>query len=193
MATFTWYGYISAAWTDLAANTIIFGGSSFGSNIDVDSWQDSTHAGNGDPGSDQGTMNNVKYLTGSTMSVNGGGSENINDTNLATTECTLKVNFSHGSSVAITGARFYSYDGSVVGNEAVGVGVYAFERGVSASAWTHINSDSGNIGGDNSGERLALADQGAGTSHDYYIAASASPESVGAKTSFDFGVALTYS
>lgn len=193
MATFTWNGYISAAWTDLAANTIIFGGSSFGANITVGAYQDSTNAGNGDPGTDQGAMNNVKYLTSSTMSLNGAGSANITDANLAANDCTLKVNFSHTSAVATTGARLYSYDGTTTTTEAVGVAAYAFERGVSATAWTQINSDSGNIGGDNSGERLALADQSSGTSHDYYVAVSASPESVGAKTSFDLGVALTYS
>ena len=193
MATFTWNGYISSSWTDLGANTIVFSGASFGDNITVDAYQDSTNAGNGDPGTDQGAMNNNKYLTGSTISINGAGSVALNDTNLTANDCTLKVNFSHGSAVAITSARFYSYDGTTVTNEAVGVAAYAFERGVSATAWTQINSDSGNIGGDNSGERLSLADQGSGTSHDYYVAVSASPESFGAKTSFDLGLALTYS
>ena len=42
-------------------------------------------------------------------------------------------------------------------------------------------------------ERLDLADSGSATDHYWYIALSASPESVGAKTSFDFGATLTYS
>ena len=193
MATFTWYGYISAAWTDLAANTIVFSGSTFGSAITVASWNDGTFAGNGDPGTTQGTMNNNKYLTSNTISINGGGSEALNDTNLTANECTVKVNFSHGSAVTTSTAYFYCYDGTTTTTEAVGVDVYAFERGVSATAWTSVNDDSGNVGGNNSGERLSLADQTSATSHDYYVAISVSPESVGAKTSFDFGVTLIYS
>ena len=56
-----------------------------------------------------------------------------------------------------------------------------------------INDDSGNIGGDNSGERLGLTDQSADTEHTFYVAVSSRPESVGSKTEFDLGIALTYS
>jgi len=200
MATFTWYGYMGSTpdWVDLGANTVVFSSSltDLATAITVGEFQDGTHAGSDDPGTDQcGTnhMNNVKYLTGSTMSVNGAASEDINDTNLTATECTLKINFAHSPAVAITNARFYAFDGSVVTNEAVGIDAYAFERGVTASAWTQINDDSGNIGGDNTGERLALGSKSSATSHDWFVAISASPEAVGAKSSFDFGVGLTYS
>ncbi|HLE03324.1 MAG TPA: hypothetical protein VI729_01755 [Anaerolineales bacterium] len=200
MATFTFDGYMGAgpAWADFAANRIVFSGSltDLTAAITVAAFQDGTHAGNGTPGTDQcgaNHANNVKYLTGSTMSVNGAGSEAINDTNLAEIECSLRVHFSHGSAVAISGARLYAFDNSVVTNEAVGIDMYAFERGVAATAWTLINDDSGNIGGDNAGERLALGDKTSATDHYWYIALSASPESVGAKASFAIGCALTYS
>lgn len=193
MATFTWYGYISSSWTDLAANTVIFSGSTFGSAITVASFNDGTFAGNGDPGSTQGTMNNCKYLTSSTISINGGGSESLNDTNLTANECTVKINFSHGSSVTTSSAYLYCYDGSTSTTRATEVDVYAFERGVSATTWTLINDYSGGTGGNNSGQRLSLADQSTGTSHDFYAALSVSPETVGAKTAFDFGVTLIYS
>lgn len=199
MATFTWYAYYGTpAWTDIGSNTLVFCGD--GSDIDIPievaAWQDGTHIGTGDPGTDVCTTNhcnNVKYLTSGTMSVNGGGSEDINDTNLAETECTLKINFSHGTAVVITNARLYVFDGTTVTTEGVGIEVQAFERGVSATAWTEINDDSDSFGGDNSGERLALSGKSSGTSHDWFVALSASAESVGDKTSFDIGFALTYS
>lgn len=200
MATFTWFAYMGAgpAWTDIAANTVVFSSSltDLATNITVASYQDGTHIGNGDPGTDQcgaNHANNVKYLTGSTMSVNGGGSENITDANLAATECTLRVHFTDAASVATSSGRFYTYDGTTTTTEAVGIDAYAFERGVSASAWTQVNDDSGNIGGDNTSERLGLSNQTAATEHTFFLAVSASPESVGGKTQFDFGVALTYS
>jgi hypothetical protein len=197
MATFTWEVYSDTpAWHDIGANTVVFAGSGgIDTPITVGSWQDETHIGNGDPGTDQCGTNhvpNVKYVSG-TQFDDGGGTETLNDTNLVATECTLRVTFTDAASVATSSARFYSFDGTTETTEAVGIEAYAFEQGVSASTWTQINDDSGNIGGDNSGERLALSDQSAGTEHTFYIAISARPESVGAKTEFDFGIALTYS
>ncbi len=198
MATFTWefWGSAGPAWTDIAANTIVFAGTGgLATAVTVAAYQDETHIGNGDPGADQcgvNHANNVKWIS-NTQFDNGGGTETINDTNLTVDECSLRVRFTDGASVAITNGRFYSYDGTTTTVEAVGVDVEAFEQGVTATTWTTINNDSGSIGGDNAGERLDLADQGAATDHTYYFAISASPESVGAKTSFDFGLALTYS
>lgn len=205
MATFTWnyYGSTGPAWTDISTNTIVFSGSGgITTPVTVAAWNDETHIGDGDPGTDQcgaNHANSVKYIS-STQFDNGSGTETLNDTNLTQDECVLQIEFTDASSVAITNARFYAYDGTTVTTEAVGVDVVAFEQGQSATTWTVINDDtvsgaltSGSIGGDNSGERLDLADQGAATDHTYYIAISASPESVGAKTSFDLGIALTYS
>lgn len=197
MATFTWEVYADTpAWMGVGANTIVFSGSGgLDTAITVGNWQDETHLGDGDPGTDQCGTNhvpNVKYVSG-TQFDSGGGTEALNDTNLVQTECTLRVKFTDASSVATSNGRFYAFDGSTETNEALGVEAYAFEQGVGATSWTQINDDSGDIGGDNSGERLALSDQSAGTEHYFYIAVSARPESVGSKTQFDFGVALTYS
>jgi len=52
------------------------------------------------------------------------------------------------------------------------------------SAWTNAEG---------SAAALTLTDQGAATSHDYFIAVSASPESVGLKSAFALRVELTYS
>lgn len=197
MATFAWEVYANTpAWMDVGSNTIVFSGSGgLSTPITVGSWQDETHLGSGDPGTDQCGTNhvpNVKYVSG-TQFDGGSGTESLNDTNLVATECTLRIEFTDASSVATSNARFYSFDGSTETNEAVGIEAYAFEQGVGASSWTQLNDDSGNIGGDNSGERLSLSDQTAGTEHYFYIAVSARPESVGSKTQFDFGIALTYS
>lgn len=198
MATFNWEVYSNTpAWMDIGANTFVFAGSAtdLTSPITVGEWQSGTHLGNGDPGTDQCGTNhsrNVKYISSTQMDI-GGGTVNLTDANLAQTQCTMRIKFTDASSVALSAARFYSFDGSVVTNEAVGIHAYAFERGVAATTWTQINDDSANIGGDNSGERLTLSDQTAATEHYYYIAVSAQAESVGAKTQFDFGIALTYS
>lgn len=200
MATFTWYGYMGSTpgWVDIASNTIVFSGSATDLTvpITVGTWNSGTHVGNGDPGTDQcGTnhMRNVKYVS-STQFDNTGSTETINETNIAQTECTLQIMFSDASSVATSAARFYSFDPLASETvEAVGVEAYALERLTGVTQWTQINDDSGSIGGDNSGERLSLADQAAATQHTYYVCVSARPETVGAKTQFDLGIALTYS
>lgn len=198
MAVFTWeyWGDTGPGWTDISTDTIVFAGSGgLVTPVTVAAWQDETHMGTGDPGADGcGTnhCNNVKYISG-TQFDDGGGTETLNDTNLTADECTIRIRFTDGSSVSTSSARFYSYDGTTTTDEALGVDVEAFEQGVTATTWTTINDDTGNTGGDNAGQRLDLSDQGAATDHTFYIAISASPESVGAKTSFDFGISLTYS
>lgn len=197
MATFTWEVYANTpAWMSVASNTIVFSGTGgLATPITVGNWQEETHLGSGDPGTDQCGTNhvpNVKYISGTQCDI-GAGTITLSDANLPQTECTMRVKFTDAGSVATSGARFYAYDGSTVTNEAVGIEAYAFERGVGATAWTQLNDDSGNIGGDNAGEYLSLSNQAAGTEHYFYLAVSARPESVGAKTEFNFGIALTYS
>lgn len=199
MADFTWEVYSNTPdWHTVGANTIVFSGSKTDLSvpITVGSYNSGTHLGSGDPGTDQcGTTHvpNVEYYSDTQFKLDGGSVESLNDTNLTQTECTMRINFTDTSSVAISNARFYSFDGSTTTNEAVGVVAYAFERGVSASSWTIINDDTNNTGGDNAGEVLSLSDQTTETEHTFYIAVSARPESVGSKTQFDFGIALTYS
>lgn len=198
MATFAEEVYIGAgpSWTDIGTNRLIFSGSGgLDQLLTVGQYQDEMHLGDGTPGADQCGANhvpNVKYVDDNNMDI-GAGSAAINDTNLAETDCTFRVTFSDPSSVAISNARLYAYDNSVTTNPATGVDVKAFERGEGNSAWTTINDASGGIGGDNAGERLSLADKAAATSHTWYLAVSAAAESVGGKSDFALGVALTYS
>lgn len=185
-------------WTNIAANTLVFSGSatSLTATISTTDWQDGTHIGNDDPGTDQcaggvggggAHVSNVKFLTTSTMSLNAAGSANITDANLAANDCTLRIHLTNASSVATQNTFFYTFDGATTTTEAVEVECYAFERGVTATAWTQVNDDSANIGGDNSGERLDLGEKSTATDHTWYLALSARGESAGQKTSFDLG------
>jgi len=212
MASFVWYYYGSAgpAWTSIASNTVVFSGSltDIAARITVGLWQGGTHVGSGDPGTDQCGANHARNTkpinTGagtSTLSKQSGAEVALTDTNVLETDCTLRINFSDAQAVVTSGARFYAFDGSNVLNPAVGVDAVAWERGVGAAqTWAKINDYStagifttGSIGGDNAGERLDLADQGASTSHDFFICIGASPETIGGKSQFDLGIALIYS
>jgi len=198
MATFTWEVYSNTpGWHDVSTNTIVFAGSASDLSvpITVGEWNTGTHIGTADPGADQCGTNhcpNMKYISSTQVDI-GAGTTTLNTTNVADTQMTLRVRFTDGSAVTTSGARFYSFDGSTTTAEAIGVDAYAVERVTGMGTWTEINNDTGNTGGDNVGERLSLTDQGSATDHTFYIGVSAKPESVGAKTQFDFGVALTYS
>lgn len=198
MATVTWernQGSIGTpSWVSNGANTLVFSGSATGitSVINTTAWQDGTHIGNGDPGTDQcgggpnsSHMNNVKFVASGTCSINGGATENINDTNLAEAECTLRIHLNNGVAVQTQNSMLFSFNASSDTVEAVEVECYAFERGVTATAWTQINDDSANIGGDNSGERLDLGEKSSAADHFWYLALSARGETAGGKTAFD--------
>jgi len=183
-------------WADIVANTIVFSGSAtdLTASIATTTWQDGTHIGSGDPGTDNcdtgpysSHSNNVKFVASGTMSSNGAATENINDTNLIEGECTFRIHLTNGVAVATQNTFLYTFDGTTVTVEAVGIEAYAFERGVVASAWTQVNDDSANIGGDNAGERLDLGEKSSGTDHTWYLAMSARGESAGPKASFDIG------
>jgi hypothetical protein len=98
-----------------------------------------------------------------------------------TAQCGLKFNFSDGASVATSAGKFYAYDGATDATPMAGITFQALEGGVS-NAWVAANG---------LGSALTLANQGASTSHDFYIAVSMSPTSTGAKTG-KLKISLTY-
>lgn len=182
MATFTWSLQGTTDTVVDATDVVQFAGSGgFDSKITVGEYNDTTHVASsgGAEDSSGNTPNNVKYIS-STEGDWGNGTELI--TAILDSECTLKVNFSDASSVSTSAAVFYAYDGTTTTAVPTGVTFQAFESG--DSTWTNAEG---------SAAALALTDQAAATSHDFFIATSASPESVGLKDSFSLRIELTYS
>jgi hypothetical protein len=165
-----------------ATDRVWFNGTSFGDNVVVGSYQDSTHISNSSDVHQCTTnhVHNVKYLTSTTFSLDGGGSVSLAAGAPTTAQCPLKFNFSDGASVATSAGKFYAYDGSVDANAMAGVTFQAIEQ--SNTTWVAANG---------SGAAVNLANQSANTSHDFYIACSASPSSTGAKTG-KIKISLTY-
>ena len=194
MAGLVFQGYYGAgpAWTSLIGGQLVgFYGANYDDKVVVDAYQSSTHISGG--GGDICLTNhtrNVKYVASGQFD-SGSGAETLNDTNLINTECTLRVYLNNGAAIATQNGRFYCYNGTTVTTFATDTQVYAFEQGISATAWTSIN-DGSSSGGDNSGQRLSLSNRTANTDHYWYIAVSCSPKSVGAKSAFSFGSTLEY-
>lgn len=189
MATFTFTLQGTTDTTIASTDIVQFAGSSgFDSKITVNEYNDTTHVktSGGTNKSSGNTPNNNKFISqsggngGDSQVDIGGGTVDL-DT-LTDADAAIKVNFSDASSVSTESAIFYAYDGATTTNAPVGVDFRAAEVG-----------DTNFTEAEGSGSALSLANQSAATSHDFFIAASASPTSVGLKDSFTLRIELTYS
>lgn len=167
-----------------ATSRVWYNGASFGTNIVVGGYQDTTHiADNTDAHlCTTAHVNNTKFVDSTHVSINGGGSTVLAAGTVPTTgQCGLLVTFSDVSSVATSSAIFYAYDGVTDASPMSGVSFQALEGGHS-TAWVAANG---------SGSALSLVDQAAATSHIFYIGSSISPTSTGAKAG-KIKLVLTY-
>lgn len=155
-------------------------------NVVIASYQDGTHvtdntnAHSANCGGAGGHVNNLKFATSTTVSINGAVGVTLSATVPTTAQMPLKFNFSDGQSVATSGAKFFYFDGAVDANVMTGVTVQAIQK--TNTAWTSANG---------LGAALTLADQSAATSHDFFIGTSLSPSSTGSKTG-QMKITLTY-
>jgi hypothetical protein len=171
--TFYWYVQTTEPGEVLVTAVYFYGfyGSGHGETILVDAYQDQTHVTT-DAYADGCVSyhgHNVKYVDGSNMSHNGGGSEAVS--NLVQAEFPIKIHYDCDASYAIQNAVFFAAldDDTGIGDDPTNMMVYAFELG--DSAWTDIRASSGS--------ELALDDKTAATDHYWYVAASVSPTAVG--------------
>lgn len=183
MATFIWSLQGSTPTTIDATDIVEFAGSGgFGSKITVASFNDTTHVRSSANANDSSanTPHNNKFLTSTTVSLNGAGSTSLSAA--STAACALKINFSDASSVATSLAKFFSYDGTTIATAPANITFKAAQQG--NSTW---------VDAEGQGTPVNLADQTASTSHDFFILISASPDTVGLKTAFALRIELTYS
>jgi type 1 fimbria pilin len=124
-------------------------------------------------------MTGIQYVASGTCKVNGGATINLNT---VTTAQSVKINLTDSStSVTTESAVFWAFDGSTDATAPVTVTAYGAEQG--DAAWTAC----GGVG-----NAVSLTDQTAAISHDYYVLMSASPDTVGSKTSFAWKIQVDY-
>jgi hypothetical protein len=184
MATFTWTAQLTTGTLVIGATDKIgFYGAAFGDAITVGSYQTTTHIEN-TGGTHQcvtNHVNNLAYISASNYSLNGGGSTALDATHPTTATCPLLLNFADATSVATTGGIFWAYDGTTDTNAPTNVTIKTIEQ--ADTSWA---TPAGR------GAAMALNDQGAATSHNFYLGMSASPAAVGDLTAFAFKIELTY-
>ena len=152
-------------------NHIWWNGVNYGDNITVGSFQDSTHVAdtNDNQVDEPSAVHNTKFVDSTHTVIDGGGTTALP---ISTASCGLLFTFSDPSSVMTSGAKVYVYDGVEDVNAIDNITFYAAEGGVSTN-WVSAN-------GLNSA--LALQDQNANTSHQFFIATSLSPQTSGLKS-----------
>jgi hypothetical protein len=182
MATLTWYLQGTSPTTIAATDIIQFAGATFNSAIFVGEYNDSTHVktSGGTNKSSGNTPKNNKYIDATHVSIDGGASSLLSG--ISTANCALKLNFSHGSSVVVTDHILYAYDGVTTTSAPTGVVFKAAEQG--DANWTEAGG---------SASALTITDNTTATSHDFFVAMSASPSSEGTKTAFKIRDEFIYS
>jgi hypothetical protein len=209
MATVTWEVFIDTpAWADTGSNRLVFSGDGedHAASVVTQQFQDGTHVGTGTPGADDcgaTHANNVKLISATEMSLNGGATETIDDTNLGDDECSFRLHFNDAAEFSLQNVKIYAYDGDNIENPAVGVDAAVYVKGEGMTGWETLNSDStegptvsgmdfetGDIGGYGSG--IELGDRAADADHFFYVALSVAPETSGGKNLFALGCYLEY-
>lgn len=180
---------------NLAGSGLGFYGSSFGSSVDVGSYQDTTFLTNSD-GTTQGPqVNNIKWTHPASGSINGAASVSL----LAIPNylATLQIKLTSDTAVRTQNAKLRIYDRSSINNPASGVtckvaelihpGFTQVVTGSGSSSWQTPTGSSVILSLMASPGVSGLSPNGPSTSsveHSWHCGLSCSPDSVGSKTSF---------
>lgn len=165
-----------------------FAGASFDDPITVNAYNDTTHVESsaGADDSSGNTPNNVKFVSqaggtgGDSQADWGDGTEDLDA--ITNAEATLKITVAHDSAIAVTNISVYGYDGTTTTNVPTGVDLRIAEVG--DTNWTEAEG---------SAAALSLTDQETpATSHDFYLAISESPTSIGEKVAQALRIEFTY-
>lgn len=180
--------------TSAASGVGFYGSSGFGYSVPVGEYQSNTYITDS-TGTSQGVQgNNCKYNT-STSVVIGTASSGVSLTSLPNHQSTLNVRFTHGSAVQTQNGYLRAYDRVGINNNPSGVTVQACNIihptitqspvGSGSSSWTQIYGSGSKLSLVSGPGISGLSPNGTSTSstqHDWYVAMSVSPTSVGSKT-----------
>lgn len=164
-------------------NTVGFFGASFGFSIRVGEFNQNTTRTNSNGTSNGGTMPNTRFLNASGAYI---GLTPTELRNIEDGEATVAIRLITDSAVGTQNASFRAFDRSDINNDPSGVTVRAAQilkpnpiiYGSGDTNWTVVAG---------SGTTLPMQDQiGAATTHDWYIALTATPNSIGEKTNIGF-------
>jgi len=179
--TTTWYlqGVTPTVISD--TDIIAFSDGTFGNTVTVGAYNGGTHVKTalGVDKSSANTPNNVKYVASGTGDW-GDGTESLSL--MTTAEASLKITVAYDTNITVTDITMFGFDGTTPATAPVGMDIYLAEQG--DSTWTNA---------DGSASALDIDDSDTpATSHNFYVAISCSPSSVGEKTANDIRFSFNY-
>lgn len=204
MATLSFFaGNGDISINNLTGSGLGFYGAAFGSSVDVGSYQTTTWITDSN-GTVQGPQaNNVKWTHPASGSINGAASVILQQ--IPNYLSTLRVRFNHTSAVKTQNTKLRIYDRSNINNPASGVTTKvaqvihpwttASPNGSGDTTWITPTGSSVVMTLVSSPGTSGLSPNGTSTTdtnHDYYLAISASPDSIGSKTLYGLYFQLEY-
>lgn len=203
MAIFTFH----STGHDIGSSGIgFFGDAGFGSSVSVGLYNDSTFITNSN-GTDSGpTLNNIKFSHPSSGIVNGVASPSgLLLDKITNAQATLNIRFTHSTGVITQNAKVRIYDRYNINNPASGVTTKIAQiihpstsnsvTGSGSASWVTPGGSGVILNLANSPGMSGLSPNGSGTvdsRHDWFLALSASPDSIGSKTQYAMWVELEY-
>lgn len=201
--------------TDFSASGIGFFGVSYGASVLVGNYQTTSFVTDGNGSVNIMQLPNVQYLNAQSGVV-GSSTSGINVKSIPNFQTTCNLRFTHTSSVRTQNGELRIYDRTNINNPASGVTTKIYETihpnqsqfgtGSGNATWTGSTTNpqtgTATVGGSGLTHVLTASPgvsgfrpNGAGTTsvqHDWYIALSASPDSVGSKTLYGLYASLEY-
>ena len=203
MPTFSFLAGETTTINNLAGSGLGFYGAAFGSSVAVGAFQTTTFITNSNGTIEGPQVDNVKWTHNSSGSINGAASVDLNK--LTNELATLNIHFAHSSAVQTQNGEVRIYDRVDIAQPPSGLQARVAE--IIHPDTTQTATGSGDTtwiwasGGDNtvpivSGPGVSgESPNGILTSdadHDWYLAISASPDSIGSKTNFALYVSIEY-
>ena len=181
---------------NLSGSGLGFYGGGFGYSVQVGAYQDTTFITNG-TGTSQGPQcNNVKYMNAQSGIINSA-SSGVPLLSIPNYLAPLKIEFTHTSAVKTQNAKFYCYDRVNINNNPSGVlfkfaeiihpGLTQVPTGSGSNVWLTPTGSSLYVDMAASPGTSGCSPNGPSTTdttHHWYAALSASPNSIGSKTDF---------
>jgi len=163
--------------TIASAQRVGFFGDNFGESIPLNNYQDTTAATDDNGTINYGALPNVKFVN-TTNGDWGNGSQAM--TSLPSGSATLHISLHSGSATRLQAIRLIAYSGSLNKGPKNSI-VQGYEVGGSNTSWTQMSG---------SAQPLVLTPHSgsAQSTHDYYVALSATPTVTGVNTSVSLAI-----
>lgn len=193
MAQISFYAGEGFQINNLAGSGLGFYGGGFGYSVPVGEYQDTTFITNANGTAQGPQVDNIKFLNNNSGIVNGA-SSGVHLRAIPNYLATLKINFNHNSPVKTQNVMARIYDRNNINNDPSGVTFKVAElvhpdqtqtlNGSGSNAWVTLHGSGSMLQLTSSPGLSGLRPNGAetmSTDHDWYLAITGSPDSVGSK------------